>query len=137
MLSAALAGHFGVPVVLVTGDDVAIEEAKSTIGPHVVAVATKRAIGYHSADSLSPDAAHAAIRDGARAALSRLEAAKPYRIPGPVRLEIAFKAMLNAEVLVLLPIVTRVDGSTIAFTGKDITEISRFIAFVTNYDSNL
>jgi D-aminopeptidase len=42
--------------------------------------------------------------------------------------------MINAEVLALLPNVERVDGATIAFTGKDVIEVVRFLSFVTNYD---
>ena len=43
--------------------------------------------------------------------------------------------MINAEVLSLLPIVERTDGSTVAFTGKDMVEVTRFLSFVLQYDS--
>lgn len=137
MLSAATAGYFGVPVVLVTGDDATVDEVHRTVGPEIVGVAVKRAIGYHAADNLSPEATRGMIRDAAQAALRKVKTFRPFRLPAPVRLEITFKAMLNAELLALLPNVERVDGATIGFTGKDITEVTRFIAFVTNYDSNL
>ena len=135
LLNAAVAGHFGVPVVLVTGDFHIITEAKRTIDANITGVAVKRSIGYHSADSVSPEAARALIKEGAKAALGRLSAVKPFVVTKPVKLEIAFKSMINAEVLAFLPNVERVDGATIAFTAKDPVEMMRFLSFVAQYDS--
>jgi D-amino peptidase len=135
LLNAAIAGHFGVPVVLVSGDDVAVEEVQRTVGQAVAGVVVKRAIGYHSADNLAPEAARTAIREATRNALGRLASAKPFVLAKPVRLEIAFKNMINAEVLSLLPNVERVDGATVGFTGKDVVEVARFLSFVGQYDS--
>ena len=135
LLNAALAGHFGVPVVLLSGDDKIVEEAHRTIDPQIMGVTVKRAIGYHSADNLAPEAARKLIREGVKDALGRLSAFRPFTVSKPTRLEITFKNMINAEVLALLPNVERVDGATIAFTGKDMVEVMKFIAFVTQYDS--
>jgi len=135
-LNAAVAGQFGVPVVLVTGDLHIVTEAKKTIDSNITGVAVKRSIGYHSADSVSPEMARALIKEGARNALSRLASVKPFVVTKPLRLEIAFKSMINAEILAFLPGVERVDGSTIAFTAKDPAEMMRFISFVAQYDSN-
>lgn len=136
LLNAAIAGHFGVPVVLVSGDDAAVAELQRTVNPKLAGVVVKRAIGYHSADNLSPEVARQLIRTESEAALRRLDGARPFVLPRPVRLEIAFKNMINAEILALLPIVERVDGATIAFTAKDVVEAIRFISFATQYDSN-
>lgn len=135
MLSAALAGHYNVPVVLVSGDDKAVEEVQKTIDPKITGVVVKRAIGYHAADNLSPQAARALITSKTKEALQRLGDFKPFTLAKPVKLEIAFKNMLNAEILSLLPVVERVDGATIRFTGKDIIEAMRFITFVSQYSN--
>lgn len=135
LLSAAVAGHYGVPVVLVSGDDRTIEEARKTISDKITGVVVKRAIGYHSADNLSPQQARLAIRNGTKEALLNLGRYKPLTVARPVKLEIAFKNMLNAEVLSLLPIIERVDGSTIRFTGKDMPEVMKFIEFVGQYST--
>lgn len=134
MVNAAIAGHFGVPVVMVSGDETTVREVQGTVDPAIVGVAVKRAIGYHSADSLSPAEACSRIREGAKTALARVGSARPYVVTRPVRLEIAFKNMINAELLALLPAVERTDGATIAFTGKDMVEASRFLSFVLQYD---
>ena len=135
LLNAAIAGHFGVPVVLVSGDDQIVDEVHRTIDPNIVGVAVKRGIGYHSADNLSPEVARSLIREAAKGALGRITSFRPFTLAKPVRLEITFKNMINAEVLSLLPNVERLDGATIGFTGKDIVEVTKFIAFVTQYDS--
>jgi D-amino peptidase len=135
MLNAAIAGHFGVPVILISGDDQVIAEAHRTIDPKITGVAVKRAIGYHSADNLSPEVARGMIREATKAALGRLSSHRPFTLAKPVRLEITFKNMINAEILALLPNIERVDGATIAFTGKDVVEVTKFISFVTQYDS--
>lgn len=135
MLNAAIAGHYGVPVALVTGDDATIAELQKTVDANITGVVVKRAIGYHSADNLSPQLARQQIREAAKTALTRLGAVKPFTLAKPVKLEIAFKNMINAEVLSFLSIVERVDGSTIAYTGKDIIEVMRFAQVVGNYNS--
>jgi D-amino peptidase len=135
MLNAAIAGHFGVPVVFASGDEATLAELRGSLGAGLAGVAVKRAIGYHSADSLAPEVARERIRAESERALRQRAAAKPFVIAGPVRLEISFKSMINAEVLALLPVVERVDGATVAFTGKDVVEAVKFIAFATQYDS--
>lgn len=135
LLSAATAGHFGVPVVMVTGDDLAVAEAKKDLGARTEGVVVKRAIGYHSAESISPQAARGLIAAGTRSALQRLKEFKPYSVSKPVKVEIAFKQMLNAEILAYLPIVERVDGATVSFSGKDVPEAVRFISFVSQYSN--
>jgi D-amino peptidase len=135
MLSAAVAGHYGVPVVMVSGDDKAVDEIRKTIDNRIVGAVVKRAIGYHSADNLSPAAARALILAQTKAALQRVSEFKPYTMPKPVKLEITFKNMLNAEILSLLPIVERIDGATIRFTAKDMIEAMRFVTFVSQYSN--
>lgn len=135
MLNAAIAGHYGVPVVLLSGDDKIVDEVHRTIDPNIVGVVVKRGIGYHSADNLSPEVARKNIMESTKSALNRLNSFHIFTLSKPVRLEISFKNMINAEVLALLPNVDRVDGATVGFTGKDIIEVVKFISFVTQYDS--
>jgi D-amino peptidase len=131
-INAAIAGDFGVPVVMISGDDATIEEALQIVGDMEGAV-VKWNLGFHSARTIMPEAAYALIRDRVRAALGRLDSFRPYRIDGPVELEITFKNYMPAELMAYLPNVDRVDAHTIRFTGQDMTEISKFIEFTTNY----
>ncbi len=52
-LTASVAGHFGVPVALVTGDDAAVRDAEALLPPHV-GVSVKRGITRVAGESLHP-----------------------------------------------------------------------------------
>jgi len=81
-MRAALAGSFGVPVALFTGDDKACAEAKAIL-PAVELVAVKTSLGRTSALCLHPIEARKAIKAGVARALRRLGDYKPYLPPPP------------------------------------------------------
>jgi D-amino peptidase len=135
-INAAIAGHFGVPVVMISGDDAIVEEATRHLGDLEGAV-LKWNHGFHSATTLMPEAANRVIREKATAALARIEDFQPYRLEEPIRVEVSFKNYLPAELLAYLSIVDRVDSHTIAFTGKDMIEVSRFLAFMGRYSPDI
>lgn len=135
-INAAIAGQFGVPVALVTGDDAAVEEIRKLIGPAEGAV-VKRAISFHSAATMTPEASQALIRAKAKAALGRLGSLRPFRIAGPVRLDLALKSYRPAELLAYLPMITRTGARSIQYTAASVTDVSRFLEFVTNYSVDL
>jgi len=134
--NAAYAGAKGVPVIFVSGDDVATEEIKSRLG-NIETVVTKKSLGFHSAETLTPAASCDKIYAGAKAAFARLHDFKPYVIKTPVTLEITFKNYTPAELLSYLRSVQRVDSHTIRFVGKDMDEIDDFEEFVANYGADL
>lgn len=134
--NAAIAGHFGVPVVMISGDDATVEEARRLIGDIEGAV-VKRALGFHSAATLTPEAARARIRAAVRAGLARRSTAPVHRLDTPVRLNLTFKNYRPAEVIALLPNVDRVDSHTITFSGRDILEVARFLTFVGAFEAGL
>ena len=132
VINAAIAGHFGVPVVMISGDNVIIEEATGLLGDLEGAV-LKEAYGFHSAITVHPEVAYQIIREKVTAALNRLDDFEPYRLEGPIRVEVSFKNYLPAELLSYLSIVDRVDSHTIGFTGEDMVEVSKFLAFLGRY----
>jgi D-amino peptidase len=135
-LSAAIAGRFGVPVVMISGDDVAVEEARQLLGD-VEGAVVKRAVSFHSAATMTPEAAQQLIRQRVRSALARRASFKPYRVEAPVRLDLTFKNYRPAEVLAYLPIVERTSAHSIRFTGRDVLEVARFLEFVGSYEPGL
>jgi D-amino peptidase len=135
-INAALAGHFGVPVVMISGDDAVIKETRSIIGD-IEAAEVKKSLGFHSANTLTPAAAYKLIFEKVSTALSRSGDFKPYVLKEPITLEVGFKHYLPVEMLGYLSIVERIDSHTIRFVGKDIIEVSNFLDFITSYDSNL
>ncbi len=85
---AAMAGHFNVPVVCVTGDLAATIEAKIFLGD-VETVAVKEGMGRTSAICLAPAKARELIRAGVRRSLAKIGQIKPYKIkiPAEIKLE--------------------------------------------------
>ncbi|HTR03706.1 MAG TPA: M55 family metallopeptidase [Thermoanaerobaculia bacterium] len=135
-LNAAIAGSFGVPVVLLTGDDAIVKEATALLGPLATAT-VKWNYGFHSAKTLTPEASCDAIREAARRAIAERRARKPFVVAAPVTLDVRFKNYRPAEVLAYLPIVERTDAHAIRFKGKDMVEVSRFLEFVNEYEPGL
>ena len=135
-LNAALAGHYGVPVLAISGDDVAVAEARALIGDIEGAV-VKWSTGFHSARTLTPAAGRDVIRAAVKRAMARRSELKPYRVSVPTDLEIRFKNYRPAELLALLPGVSRADAHSVRLTVKDVPEAARFLSFVTNYQASL
>jgi D-amino peptidase len=130
--NAAIAGHFGVPVVMISGDDAAIAEVRKAVGP-IEAAETKKSLGFHSAISITPQASATLIRQRVQAALSRRQDFKPYRVAGPVSVDVTFKNYLPAEVLAYLPLFERTDSHSIRFRAKDMVEASMIMTFIGEY----
>jgi D-amino peptidase len=130
--NAAIAGHFGAPVVMISGDDAAIAEVQKVVGP-LEAAETKRSLGFHSAMTITPQAATALIGQRVRAALGRRQDFKPYRVQGPVTVDVSFKNYMPAEVLAYLPIFERTDAHSIRFRAKDMVEASMIMTFIGEY----
>jgi D-amino peptidase len=135
-VNAAIAAQFGVPVVMITGDDAIVEETKQRLGA-IEGVAVKHAIGFHSTSTLTPEVAQAQIRQHAKAAVERRAQMKPYAMPRPVTVEVSFKNYRPVELLGYLPNVQRIDSHTVRFSARDMIEASKFLEFVTSYDPTL
>ena len=135
-LSAAIAGNFGVPVVMISGDDAAVAEARALLG-NIEGAVVKRAISFHSAATMTPKAAQQLIRERVKAALARRSAFKPYVVRPPITLDVVFKNYRPAEILAYLPIVQRTTSHAIRFMGRDMIEVSRFLEFIGTYEPGI
>ncbi|WP_030443700.1 M55 family metallopeptidase [Actinoplanes subtropicus] len=122
-LNAALAGHYGAPVVLLSGDDVACAELRELV-PGASTVAVKRALGQAAAEALHPAVARDRLRQEAAAAVARRAQIPPMSITGPVLLEVDLYAPATVDTAMLIPGVERAAGArTVTFTGHDVAEI--------------
>ncbi|HEY2780749.1 MAG TPA: M55 family metallopeptidase [Steroidobacteraceae bacterium] len=135
-LNAAYAGAMGVPVVFISGDDAAISEVTGRLGS-MQTVITKKSLGFHSAETLTPAAACDLIYQGALAAVSHRDQRKPYVVSTPVTLDISFKSYTTAEIVSYLRSVERADSHSIRFVGHDMAEVMDFIVFLDYYDPEM
>ncbi|MGH7617238.1 MAG: M55 family metallopeptidase, partial [Gemmatimonadaceae bacterium] len=135
-INAAIAAQFGVPVVMISGDDQIVAETKQRLGP-IEGAAVKRAIGFHSAATMTPEAGQALIRQHAKAGVMRRAEMRPYTMTKPLTLEVSFKNYRPVELLGYLSNVQRIDSHTVRYAARDMTDISKFIEFITSYDPTL
>lgn len=122
---AAMAGHFGTPAIMLSGDQAAANELREIVPDAEVAV-VKEGFGRYNCISMSAPAARDTIRDAARRSVAKIGTIKPYTVRGPVTLQVEYttrnslppdaESRPGAEVL---------DDRTIRFRGKDILEAWR------------
>lgn len=135
-LNAAIAGHFNVPVIMISGDDAVVKETQALLGD-VEGAVVKWASGFHSAKTLVPQASYVLIREKVKRAIGRIKDFKPYKLAAPIQLDVRFKNYRPSEVLSYLSIVERTDAHSIRFTGKDMVEVSKFLEFIVTYEPGL
>ena len=122
---AAMAGQFGIPVIMLSGDQAAATELHEIV-PNAELAVVKEGIGRYTCISLSAPAARDLIREAARRSVAKIGSIKPYTVSAPVTLQIEYttrnslpvdaESRTGAEVL---------DDRTIRFRGKDILEAWR------------
>ncbi len=118
-INAAVAGSFGVPVTLVTGDDKAVAQTQALLGEQVVGVAVKEGYSTFAALHLHPTKAQALIREGAEAAVRSAGEAKVWKLPANCRVELEFDHQSRADQAAMVPTVERVGERVIAFQPAD------------------
>ncbi len=93
-----LAGIKNIPVIMLTGDNIAIREA-SDFMPQVQSLSVKMSQGRASAVSYSLDAMRRLLREGAREALGRIDGFQAVSPPKRVNLEISIWKREEAELI--------------------------------------
>lgn len=120
----------GVPVVLVTGDDVTADEARAVF-PGVHTAVVKTAVSRFAADSMHPDQARELISEQARAAVAALGTASPPAIELPARLDVRFRNADLAEMATWVRGVERTGPCEVTMTDADPERLFRtFITVV-------
>jgi len=135
-INAAIAGHFGVPILMVSGDDAAVGEVSGLLGGIGEAV-VKWNYGFHSARTLTPAAGERVIREAVGDAVRTLGTRQPFVLETPIRVEVTFKNYLPAEMLAYLRGVERADAHTVRYIADDMIDASRFLAFIGRYQPGL
>ncbi|MFF2232212.1 M55 family metallopeptidase [Streptomyces anulatus] len=126
-LNAAMAGHLGVPVVLLSGDDAACAELNDLV-PAAVTVPVKEALGMAAAVTLHPEEARDRLRRAAADAVARRAEIQPLALTGTLNVEVDLASPHTIDLATLVPGVSRTGGArTVAFTSPDYATAYRLI----------
>ncbi|HET9140209.1 M55 family metallopeptidase, partial [Actinophytocola sp.] len=118
-LNAALAAEHGVPVLLVTGDDLTCADA-ADYAPGARLVAVKECVSRYAAICSPPSRTAAEITAAAAAGMAAAGATEPR--PGPHRIEIEFDATHLAQAVAVIPTVEPAGVRRVAFDAPTMTE---------------
>ena len=122
-LNAAVCGHFGAPVIMISGDQSACAEARELLGD-LETVIVKHAHGRMSAECLPPEVSQGLIQSGAARAVERIkDGSAPHALvlPVPVTLSVDFVQSEMADRAMILPGARRIDRR-VEYTARDMVE---------------
>ncbi len=124
-LNAYVAGHYGVPVIMVAGDDGACREAKEHF-PHVVTVPVKETVSRSAMHSRHPAKTRALLKEKIKEAINQRDQVSPFAPPKDPVLKVEFNNYGQAENAAQMPGCTIKEGTTIVrFQAKDVLEAYR------------
>jgi len=129
-INAGLLGHWGVPLLLVTGDRTTVEGVQAQM-PWVRGAIVKESIGNFAADSMMPEAAQRLIRREAQAAVRDLASAKPYRFEPPIALDVQLVTAAQAHLVATIPGFERTGSRSVRFIHDSYPVV--FKAFVATW----
>lgn len=124
-MNTLLAGWYGVPVVLVTGDDVAVAQVRE-VATAARGVVVKRAINVRAAELMPLREARREIEASARMAVAEAKKSAPTR-PSSVRVRLRYRNFTYPEIAEAFPAIKRVEPDTIEFTTDTMPAAYRLI----------
>ncbi|ACZ37632.1 M55 family metallopeptidase [Sphaerobacter thermophilus] len=124
-LNAAVAGHFGVPVVMVAGDEMAVRQTQELLGDEVVGVIVKYGVGTTSARHMHPSRACQAIAEGAAEGLRRKDRIRPYTPNYPLPVTITLDNAEAVDLALLVPGTERVGDTSLQYIAEDGVDLIR------------
>jgi len=129
-LEAAIAGTFGVPLIMVSADSKGIEEAEKLFKAVEKAV-VKYAISKEGAVCLSASTTREIIRKKAKIAVEKIDRFAPYKVLSPYEIKLEFYERSSAEKASKISEVTRLDDRTIQLKGDDLSLLWK--TFISKY----
>ncbi len=104
---AAIAGYYGVPVIMATGDEALCREVRKFLGENCVTVATKKGISREAAELYPFEETRKALYEGAKKAVAAIPSCKPYILSTPIRVK---EEYLNLDPNLPKPVVVKREG---------------------------
>ena len=130
-LNTLMADWYGVPVVVVTGDDVAVAQV-AEVATSVTTVVTKRAINQRAVELRPLADVHRDITAAARDGVTRARRTTPAKTP-PYRVELQLRTTLIPQAAEMLPGIQRPAPDTLAFSAETMPQAYALIRFFYRY----
>lgn len=126
-LNGAVCGHFGAPVLMISGDQTACAEA-AELFPGIATAVVKKAIGRNAAECLTPSASTELIEQAAARGVDHLLSdppPQPFRLEPPITVIVEFTKSEMADAASLMPGARRAEGRRVVFVARDMPEAYR------------
>ena len=127
-LNAAMAAEYGVPVLVVSGDDKACDDAQD-YAPEAELVTVKECVSRYAAICLPPARTAELLSSAAADSMNR--AGRVERYTTPHRIEVEFDASHLAQAAAVIPTVEQIDMRRVGFDTPDMTEAMKAFKIVT------
>jgi D-amino peptidase len=121
-METAIAGDFGVPLVLMTGDSAGCREAEA-LASWVKTVAVKESLGETGGLCRAAGLTARWIRDAARAVAAEVPDARPWRCDSPVTLDVSLNPGRYAEAVRRLYADDMGEGGDLVLRGETVTAV--------------
>jgi D-amino peptidase len=118
--NALIAGYYGVPVIMATGDEATTREARKFFGNNIVTVAVKKGLSREAAILYPFEETRQALYEGAKRAISVISSCKPYTIDTPIKVRMQY---LNPDTSLAKPEMVHIEG--IAKDALHILEVNK------------
>jgi len=125
-INAAVAGYYGVPAAMFSGDQELEEEVRSFLGDVPIAM-VKRAIDRFSAEFLSPEESYKRIKETAARSLKELSKRQVFTFEPPITMNITMCTPTQAYMVATIPGTRRIKGTGVTFTHNDFCEVYHFM----------
>lgn len=131
-LNAAVAGHFGVPVVAVVGDDKAVVQARTLLGDTLAGVITKRGLSTTAAIHRHPTKVREALVNATREGVIRRGEARLYQLEPGTQITVVVDHPERADLGMLVPAMARSGETALSFAVNDALELMRLWRLLLN-----
>ncbi len=125
-LTAYALAEYGIPVIMVTGDQALVREASAFL-PGIETVQVKSSLDWRTTECLPLSEARRLIDAAAKRALSRINEFRPAKITRPIKIDVSFPKKGHVELCETIPRAERSAEKTISYTAEDWNEANKFV----------
>lgn len=121
-LAMGLAGYFGVPTALVTGDVASCQDARD-LSPNLETVAVKEGLSGVASINVHPAVVQERIKAAAQRAIERLNAIAPFVVEPPLVMDIELYNTLMGDMHEYIPGCERTDDRAVRFHADNFYDL--------------